>query len=86
MNKTIFGLLAALPLVLWGQRDTSTVIELGEASVEARRDNPSALSTQVLAIPVRTLADQGPSAMLQLSRQAPALQLASVGGHTVKPI
>jgi len=62
------------------------VIELGEASVEARRDNPSAYSTQVLAIPVRTVADQGPSAMLQLSRQAPALQLASVGGHTVKPI
>jgi iron complex outermembrane receptor protein len=86
MNKTIFGLFAALPLMLWGQRDTSTVIELGEASVEARRDNPSALSTQVLAIPVRTLADQGPSAMLHLSRQAPALQLASVGGHTVKPI
>ena len=86
MNKLLFGLLAALPLMLWGQRDTSIVIELGEASVEAQRDNPSALSTQVLAIPVRTLADQGPSAMLQLSRQAPALQLASVGGHTVKPI
>lgn len=86
MHKLVFGLLAALPLMLWGQRDTSIVIELGEASVEARRDNPSALSTQVLAIPVRTLADQGPSAMLQLSRQAPALQLASVGGHTVKPI
>jgi iron complex outermembrane recepter protein len=86
MNKLFFGLLAALPLMLWGQRDTSIVIELGEASVEAQRDNPSALSTQVLAIPVRTLADQGPSAMLQLSRQAPALQLASVGGHTVKPI
>lgn len=86
MNKLLFGLLAALPLMLWGQRDTSVVIELGEASVEAQRDNPSALSTQVLAIPVRTLADQGPSAMLQLSRQAPALQLASVGGHTVKPI
>ncbi len=86
MNKLLFGLLAALPLVLWGQRDTSIVIELGEASVEAQRDNPSALSTTVLAIPVRTLADQGPSAMLQLSRQAPALQLASVGGHTVKPI
>ncbi len=80
------GFAAALPLMLWGQRDTNTVIELGEASVEARRDNPSAYSTQVLAIPVRTLADQGPSAMLQLSRQAPALQLASVGGHTVKPI
>lgn len=86
MNKLLFGLLAALPLMLWGQRDTSIVIELGEASVEAQRDNPSALSTTVLAIPVRTLADQGPSAMLQLSRQAPALQLASVGGHTVKPI
>ncbi len=80
------GFAAALPLLVWGQRDTNTVIELGEASVEARRDNPSAYSTQVLAIPVRTLADQGPSAMLQLSRQAPALQLASVGGHTVKPI
>jgi iron complex outermembrane receptor protein len=86
MKRLLFGLLAALPFILWGQRDTSVVIELGEASVEAQRDNPSALSTQVLAIPVRTLADQGPSAMLQLSRQAPALQLASVGGHTVKPI
>ncbi|MFZ9732946.1 MAG: TonB-dependent receptor plug domain-containing protein [Schleiferiaceae bacterium] len=86
MKKIFFGLLAALPLVLWGQRDTATVIELGEASVEAKRDNPAAYSTQVLAIPVRTVADQGPSAMLQLSRQAPALQLASVGGHTVKPI
>lgn len=86
MNKLLFGLLAALPLMLWGQRDTSIVIELGEASVEAQRDNPAALSTQVFAIPVRTLADQGPSAMLQLSRQAPALQLASIGGHTVKPI
>jgi iron complex outermembrane receptor protein len=86
MYKFIFGLCAALPLMLWGQRDTSMVIELGEASVEVQRDNPAALSTQVWAIPVRTLADQGPSAMLQLSRQAPALQLASVGGHTVKPI
>lgn len=86
MKNLFLGLAAALPLVLWGQRDTSTVIELGEASVEAHRDNPAAYSTQVLAIPVRTLADQGPSAMLQLSRQAPALQLASVGGHTMKPI
>jgi iron complex outermembrane receptor protein len=86
MYRFIFGLCAALPLMLWGQRDTSMVIELGEASVEVQRDNPAALSTQVWAIPVRTLADQGPSAMLQLSRQAPALQLASVGGHTVKPI
>ncbi|MEY2753568.1 MAG: hypothetical protein RLZZ570_1514 [Bacteroidota bacterium] len=86
MKNVLLGFAAALPLMLWGQRDTNTVIELGEASVEARRDNPSAYSTQVLAIPVRTLADQGPSAMLQLSRQAPALQLASVGGHTVKPI
>lgn len=86
MKKVILGLLAALPLMLWGQRDTTRVIELGEASVEVHRDNPLAWSTQVLAIPVRNLADQGPSAMLQLSRQAPALQLASVGGHTVKPI
>jgi iron complex outermembrane receptor protein len=86
MYKFIFGLCAALPLFLWGQSDTSMVIELGEASVEVQRDNPAALSTQVWAIPVRTLADQGPLAMLQLSRQAPALQLASVGGHTVKPI
>lgn len=86
MKNVLLGFAAALPLMLWGQRDTNTVIELGEASVEAQRDNPSAYSTQVLAIPVRTLADQGPSAMLQLSRQAPALQLASVGGHTVKPI
>lgn len=86
MKNVLLGFAAALPLMLWGQRDTTMVIELGEASVEARRDNPSAYSTQVLAIPVRTVADQGPSAMLQLSRQAPALQLASLGGHTVKPI
>ena len=77
-----------LPISLLGQVDTSKTyfIELGEASVEGISHNPNFFSTNILAVPVKQISDQGPTALNNLTRQSPSLQLMSVGDHTVKPV
>ena len=86
MKKFIWMML--LPISLLGQVDTSKTyfIELGEASVEGISHNPNFFSTNILAVPVKQISDQGPTALNNLTRQSPSLQLMSVGDHTVKPV
>ena len=77
-----------LPISLLGQVDTSKTyfIELGEASVEGISHSPNSFNSNVLAVPVRSIADQGPMALNYLTRQSPSLQLSSISDHTVKPV
>jgi iron complex outermembrane receptor protein len=77
-----------LPISVLAQVDSSKTyfIELGEASVEGISHNPNFFSTNILAVPTKTLSDQGPSALNNLTRQSPSLQLMSIGDHTMKPV
>ena len=77
-----------LPISLLGQVDTSKsfFIELGEATVEGISHNPNFFTTNILAVPVKQISDQGPTALNNLTRQSPSIQLMSVGDHTVKPV
>ncbi len=86
MKKFIWMML--LPISLLGQVDTSKTyfIELGEASVEGISHSSNSFNTNVLAVPIRTIADQGPMALNYLMRQSPSLQLSSISDHTVKPV
>jgi iron complex outermembrane receptor protein len=86
MKKFIWMML--LPISLLGQVDTSKsfFIELGEATVEGISHNPNFFTTNILAVPVKQISDQGPTALNNLTRQSPSIQLMSVGDHTVKPV
>ena len=77
-----------LPISVLAQVDSSKTyfIELGEATVEGISHNPNFFSTNILAVPTKTLSDQGPSALINLTRQSPSLQLMSIGDHTMKPV
>ena len=77
-----------LPISVLAQVDSSKTyfIELGEATVEGISHNPNFFITNILAVPTKTLSDQGPSALINMTRQSPSLQLMSIGDHTMKPV
>lgn len=86
--KLFIWALYALPICLYGQVDTSKIytIELGEALVESKSHNPNSFTSNILAIPIKTLSDQGPSALTNLTHQSSSLQVINIGGHTMKPV
>ena len=86
MKHFIWMMLLPIPLLAQVDSSKTYFIELGEATVEGISHNPNFFSANILAVPTKTLSDQGPAALNSLTRQSPSLQLMSVGDHTVKPV